>query len=213
MKRIVIFLVIIVNSVVVTSCSKLRIGDRPCYVYYDQPAQYMQQAVYGYYRYTGPGNLLPHGVVETTVDVSTGPPEKKWVKKKADKNCLSSNPEDCLVWCLVEQPQELLKVLEVVDTIAVTSFMADTIYKDIVATKAYTEKVEVICDDKITPEIAVAIHDAIDGLGVSTTHIKDRSQISEETYSALYTVQDKNGLPRGDLDIETLSFLGIEWNE
>ncbi|MDA9774233.1 hypothetical protein N9B82_04675 [Saprospiraceae bacterium] len=25
----------------------------------------------------------------------------KWVKKKADKNCRSANPEDCLVWCLV----------------------------------------------------------------------------------------------------------------
>ncbi len=28
--------------------------------------------------------------------------EPKWVKKKADQNCLSANPEDCLVWCLVE---------------------------------------------------------------------------------------------------------------
>lgn len=26
----------------------------------------------------------------------------KWVKRKADKNCLSANPEDCLVWCLIE---------------------------------------------------------------------------------------------------------------
>ena len=26
----------------------------------------------------------------------------KWVKRKADENCLSQNPDDCLVWCLVE---------------------------------------------------------------------------------------------------------------
>lgn len=25
-----------------------------------------------------------------------------WVKKKQDANCLSANPDDCLVWCLVE---------------------------------------------------------------------------------------------------------------
>ena len=29
---------------------------------------------------------------------------KKWVKQKADKNCLSADPEDCLVWCLVDVP-------------------------------------------------------------------------------------------------------------
>lgn len=26
----------------------------------------------------------------------------KWVKKRADRNCLSANPDDCLVWCLIE---------------------------------------------------------------------------------------------------------------
>ncbi|MCC6281950.1 MAG: peptidoglycan-binding protein [Saprospiraceae bacterium] len=30
----------------------------------------------------------------------------KWVKKKADFNCLNANPDDCLVWCLVETPAE-----------------------------------------------------------------------------------------------------------
>jgi len=27
----------------------------------------------------------------------------KWVKQKADRNCLSANPNDCLVWVLVEE--------------------------------------------------------------------------------------------------------------
>ena len=26
----------------------------------------------------------------------------RWEKRKADKNCLSSDPNDCLVWCLIE---------------------------------------------------------------------------------------------------------------
>ena len=28
---------------------------------------------------------------------------KEWVKKKADRNCQSADPNDCLVWCLVER--------------------------------------------------------------------------------------------------------------
>ncbi len=33
-------------------------------------------------------------------------PATKWVKKTGDLNCLSANPDDCLVWCLVETPPE-----------------------------------------------------------------------------------------------------------
>lgn len=32
------------------------------------------------------------------------PTVKKWVQKKTDTNCLSADPKDCLVWCLVEVP-------------------------------------------------------------------------------------------------------------
>jgi len=28
----------------------------------------------------------------------------KWVRRKADRNCASQDPNDCLVWCLVEVP-------------------------------------------------------------------------------------------------------------
>jgi hypothetical protein len=34
------------------------------------------------------------------------PASTKWVKKSASQNCLSANPDDCLVWCLVEVPEE-----------------------------------------------------------------------------------------------------------
>jgi len=39
-----------------------------------------------------------------TETIETSPATTKWVKKKADRNCLSANPDDCLVWCLVEVP-------------------------------------------------------------------------------------------------------------
>ena len=34
------------------------------------------------------------------------PATTKWVKRKADRNCLSADPNDCLVWCLIEVPAE-----------------------------------------------------------------------------------------------------------
>ena len=35
------------------------------------------------------------------------PGSAQWVKKKADPNCQSADPNDCLVWCLVEVPEEI----------------------------------------------------------------------------------------------------------
>ena len=41
-----------------------------------------------------------------TEQMEVSPATTKWVKKKADRNCLSADPEDCLVWCLVEVPAQ-----------------------------------------------------------------------------------------------------------
>ena len=38
--------------------------------------------------------------------IEVRPASTKWVKRKADRNCLSADPNDCLVWCLVEVPAE-----------------------------------------------------------------------------------------------------------
>ncbi len=32
----------------------------------------------------------------------------EWVKKKADRNCFSDDPNDCLVWCLVEKKEGIV---------------------------------------------------------------------------------------------------------
>ncbi len=36
--------------------------------------------------------------------IEVAPATTKWVRRKADRNCLSADPNDCLVWCLVEVP-------------------------------------------------------------------------------------------------------------
>ena len=45
-----------------------------------------------------------------TETIQTTAASTKWVKKKADRNCLSANPDDCLVWCLVEVPAQFRTV-------------------------------------------------------------------------------------------------------
>lgn len=39
-----------------------------------------------------------------TIEIS--PASQKWVQKRDSKNCLGTNPDDCMVWCLVEVPAE-----------------------------------------------------------------------------------------------------------
>ncbi len=38
--------------------------------------------------------------------IQTAAASTRWERRKADKNCLSADPEDCLVWCLVEVPAQ-----------------------------------------------------------------------------------------------------------
>lgn len=53
---------------------------------------------------------IPMQYESVTERVETKPANTKWVKRKADKNCLSADPNDCLVWCLVEVPAEYTTV-------------------------------------------------------------------------------------------------------
>lgn len=48
----------------------------------------------------------PAGFETVSETLLTSPASTKWVKKQADKNCLSADPNDCLVWCLVEVPAQ-----------------------------------------------------------------------------------------------------------
>ena len=43
-----------------------------------------------------------YDTVTETVEVS--PATTKWEKREGDESCLSANPEDCRVWCLVDVP-------------------------------------------------------------------------------------------------------------
>jgi len=93
-----------------------------------------------------------------TEQLMTSPASTKWVKKKADRNCLSADPNDCLVWCLVEIPAQYTTVTkqvkvgcdegyvengdDCVKTVDVPAVFETRTYQKLV-TPPTTEKVEV----------------------------------------------------------------------
>ncbi|MCL4115890.1 UNVERIFIED_CONTAM: hypothetical protein GTU68_053513 [Idotea baltica] len=56
--------------------------------------------------------------------IQTAAASTKWVKKKADRNCLSADPNDCLVWCLVEVPAQYRTVTKQVRKACATGWTA-----------------------------------------------------------------------------------------
>jgi regulator of extracellular matrix RemA (YlzA/DUF370 family) len=53
---------------------------------------------------------MPVPYATTTKTVVTRPASSKWIKKIADENCLSIDPNDCLVWSFVEVPEESQRI-------------------------------------------------------------------------------------------------------
>ncbi|HEB62776.1 MAG TPA: OmpA family protein [Bacteroidetes bacterium] len=39
-------------------------------------------------------------------EIEISPKSSKWVKKRSGDNCTSANPDDCMIWCLVEIPAQ-----------------------------------------------------------------------------------------------------------
>lgn len=50
-----------------------------------------------------------------TETVEIAPAKTKWIKRKGNENCLSDDPEDCLVWCLVEIPAQFRTITKKVN--------------------------------------------------------------------------------------------------
>lgn len=144
---------------------------------------------------------------EILIQISS--PGTKWVKKKADKNCLSANPEDCLVWCLVNVPG-LTKTITVVTD---TSKTEDYEYRNIekvtkIEGEGGTEWRAVVCENEISSSLIRKIQLE---LKRRDYYIGELSSVFDpKTKSALVALQRKENLPIGNLDFDTLDFLGVE---
>lgn len=173
----------------------------------------------------------------TTEDVQVKAATTKWQKGKADASCLSANPADCQVWCLVEVPAVFKKVTKkTLKTPATTReevvpAVTKVVERKIVVEPAKTNKVEVpatyktvmnkvlvkkggfqdwrevLCADKLNEQRILAIQKALKAEGYNPGPFDNI--FGTQTKEALIKFQQDKGLPVGNLNMETLKALGV----
>jgi hypothetical protein len=153
--------------------------------------------------YTGDGK--PDGVEEQTIVLQD--PTTKWVKKKSDANCLSADPNDCYVWCLVEVPSEKVVAMIVKDTTKIKAFQMQSFEKNtLLETGGVTKLVEVLCENDENTSIFQNLSTALLRRG----YLKATQNTKNEVLiAALVQFQKDKGLPVGNINIKTLEALGV----
>lgn len=135
---------------------------------------------------------------------------KVWKKIKVDTTCLSIVPEDCLVWCLIDKPEEYYDLPSwVTDTFACNEFVLETFeYRALIEERGFSEYREVLCRKNQTAEIHKFIQWAL----------VDEGYLGESAVTGMYNPQTKraieqfqrdHNLPIGGYNTQTLEFLGI----
>ena len=153
-----------------------------------------------------------------TEEIQISDPVAKWVKKLADKNCQSADPNDCLVWCLVEEKPEVEERMVYNESeeinLAYLQSPNDFTYGQSVVKKStdnggVTEWKEILCaTDPRYSNIIASIQTKLNSLGYYEEKINQK--LNPATKDALVEYQEANSLPIGHLDVETLKSLDIE---
>jgi len=136
------------------------------------------------------------------------PATTKWEKGKADPNCKSQNPEDCMVMCLVDVPAVTTTYYIVTDTLINKQFKTKEIpLKILKKIERGIDWVEVLCEKDITFNKITALQHALNNRGYDVGTVN--GIMNSDTKFQLYNFQKENSLPEGNLNIETLDVLGI----
>ena len=155
--------------------------------------------------YTGQDHTI-EGVVQETIIFRHA--TTRWEKKRSP-NCRSTDPNDCLVWCMVDVPEDSQDYYVVTDTSLIKDFKVETVtYSEVIRKGGFTEWKEVVCQSDVTPRLYSEIQLALIEKGFGKDIIAD-GVISRATKEALVAYQKANGLPVGSLDLETLDSLGV----
>ena len=132
------------------------------------------------------------------------------MKKKSNKNCFSDDPNDCLVWCLVEIPAEYEEYKIVKDTSQTSDYeLVEVQEKSLARVGGFTEWRTVLCKAQITNAMVNDIQMALKNQELFSSDIT--GNICPNTKSALTKFQKRNKLPVGQLDFETLDALGVAY--
>jgi len=160
--------------------------------------------------YTGSDAQILEQYVKNEV-IEIAPASTKWVKKKAERNCLSADPNDCLVWCLVEQPAQTITIENMLmDSTVTKEFETETHNIDFVKVSGGNQVwMTVVCNpnELLVREVQQALNDEGYDLSVEMIHGK----FGTASKKALIAYQKDYGLHIGGLTEESLEALGVEY--
>lgn len=128
---------------------------------------------------------------------------QKWVKKKVENNCLSLNPEDCMVWCLVELPQKRLQFYSPLDTSTTDQYLRTQVPISQMILKSKKESTEVICAEDV-----YLWQEQVSEFLIESSYLSENWQVispyTEPFQRALLNYQIDNRLCTNGLTLETL---------
>lgn len=125
--------------------------------------------------------------------------QQGWVKQKA-RNCLSADPEDCLVWCKVDMPRRIVDI-HVIDPEG--SFPISLLPADITTMMEGNYLVYSAIDCKPDSSTTVKSHEVLD------TYFE--GELVDKSFTErLHIYQYEQQLPIGSLNYETLFSLGLK---
>ena len=143
--------------------------------------------------------------------IEIAPATSKWVKKKADRNCLSPDPNDCLVWCLVKKPAQSITIKNMLlDTTVTKDFAIETHNVDYIAV-AGGQKVwmAVVCNPNGLQ--LKEIQNALNDQGYDLSREILQNNFGTASKKALAQFQKDNQLHIGGLTEESMEALGLEY--
>lgn len=153
--------------------------------------------------YTGKDNTAKYLKWEEIVIQSE---QLRWEERR-NPNCLSDDPNDCLMVCSVSIPA-VVKSYQVVDDLNATQeFEWQEFSFEKLIKKGGEEYVTVVCNDKIDPVFVSQITNQLKTRGYYEGPSYD--VFSQSLKNALIKYQKENGLPEGTLDLVTLASLGF----
>jgi len=145
--------------------------------------------------------------VKRTISVIISPATTRWEKRKADPNCQSENPEDCMVMCLVDVPAVIEAYYVSTDTLINHQKNTEISFKRFKKVYGETCWNEVLCEKDITYDKILALQQALNNKGYNVGAAD--GLLNYITKAQLKKFQTENGLPEGNLNIETLKILGV----
>ena len=157
--------------------------------------------------YTGTDFNNPY-IKEESFEIEA--PYTHWVKIKPDQNCRAPKPDDCLVWCLKEEPGKYLDRYVVTDTIMMKEFQLEEIELKIRISSYYTDWIEVVCEYNITDELLNRLAYALTENGYEIVYSPEIG-FDQDFKRVLTEFQQDNELGIGGISKETLDLLEIEY--